>query len=249
MVESEVYDFKLDKPIVIAGPCSVESEDQILRIAHEVKKQGVSFLRGGAFKPRTSPDSFQGLGEEALKYLAKAKEETGLLVVSEIPGSEYIKLFEKYVDIIQVGSRNMYNYWLLKQLGKTGKPILLKRGMSATLSEFLSAAEYITKEGNRKVVLCERGIRTFSDYTRNTLDISIVPLVKKNTHFPIIVDPCHATGNSELVLPMAKASLAAGADGLMIEVHYSPSEALSDGKQSLTFEQFRNLMKEVRCQY
>lgn len=238
--------FRFDKSIIIAGPCSIESEEQILKIAHEVKKQGANFLRGGAFKPRTSPDSFQGLGEEAIKYLAKAGKETGLPVVSEIPGSEYIELFKKYVDVIQVGSRNMYNYWLLKNLGKIDKPILLKRGMSATLNEFLSAAKYITKGGNKRVILCERGIRTFSDYTRNTLDLSIVPLVKKNTVFPIVVDPCHATGDSELVSPMAKAALAAGADGLMIEVHYNPSEALSDGKQSLTFEQFKNLMNDIK---
>jgi len=246
-MKPDIYDFKLDKPIIIAGPCSVETEEQLLKIAHEVKKQGVKFLRGGAFKPRTSPDSFQGLGEKALEYLAKAKEETELLIVSEIPDAGYVNLFEKCVDIIQVGSRNMYNYWLLKQLGKIKKPILLKRGMSATLNEFLLAAEYITKEGNKNVILCERGIRTFSDYTRNTLDLSIIPLVKKKTSFPIIVDPCHATGDSELVLPMAKAALAAGADGLMVEVHYSPSEALSDGKQSLNFEQFNTLMKEVKC--
>lgn len=246
-MKSEICGFKLNKPIIIAGPCAIESEDQILRIAHEVKKQGLNFLRGGAFKPRTNPDSFQGLGEKAIEYLAKAKEETGLLVVSEIPDAGYINLFEKYVDIIQVGSRNMYNYWLLKQLGKLDKPVLLKRGMSATLNEFLSAAEYITKEGNKNVILCERGIRTFSDYTRNTLDLSIIPLVKKKTSLPIIVDPSHATGDSELVLPMSKAALAAGADGLMVEVHYNPSEALSDGKQSLDFKQFKTLIKEVKC--
>lgn len=244
MKKSEIFELK--KPFIIAGPCSVESEEQILKIAHEIKKQGVSFLRGGAFKPRTNPDSFQGLGKQAIKYLAKAKEETGLQIVSEIPESKYVKLFEKHVDIIQVGSRNMHNYWLLKKLGKTDKIILLKRGMSATLNEFLLAAEYITKEGNKKVILCERGIRTFSDYTRNTLDLSIVPLIKKNTSFPIIVDPSHATGDSELVLPMAKAALAAGADGLMIEVHYDPLNALSDGKQSLNFEQFKTLMEEIK---
>lgn len=238
--------FEFNKPVIIAGPCSVESEEQILRIAHEVKKQGVNLLRGGAFKPRTSFDSFQGLGEQALKYLVKARAETGLSVVSEIPGSEYISLFEKYVDVVQVGSRNMYNYWLLKKLGKIGKPVLLKRGMSATLNEFLSAAEYIVREGNKKVILCERGIRTFSDYTRNTLDLSIVPLIKRNTSYPIIVDPSHATGDSELVSPMAKAALAAGADGLMIELHHNPSGALSDGKQSLNFEQFRTLMSDIR---
>lgn len=231
---------------IIAGPCSVEGEDQITSIAREVKKAGAGFLRGGAFKPRTSPYSFQGIGEEALAYLKRAREETGLPIVSELMSVRMLDIFVREVDIIQVGSRNMQNFELLKELGRVDKPILLKRGLSSTIEEFLMAAEYIMAEGNGKVVLCERGIRTFEPYTRNTLDLSAVPVIKRKSHLPIIVDPSHATGAWWLVEPLAKAAIAAGADGLILEVHNDPANALCDGNQSIKPERFANLMNSIR---
>ena len=229
---------------VIAGPCSVESKDQIVRIAKAVKKCGASLLRGGAFKPRTSPYSFQGLGKEGLKLLSFAKKETGLPIVTEITRVSNLDLFED-VDIIQVGARNMQNFELLKELGKIKKPILLKRGLSSTINELLMSAEYIMSSGNEKVILCERGIRTYETFTRNTLDISAVPVLKRLSHLPIIVDPSHACGIHWLVRPLALSSIAAGADGLMIEVHDDPQNAMSDGPQSLTIESFERLSKEI----
>lgn len=231
---------------IIAGPCSVEGEDQITSIAREVKKAGAGFLRGGAFKPRTSPYSFQGIGEEALAYLKRAREETGLPIVSELMSVRMLDIFVREVDIIQVGSRNMQNFELLKELGRVDKPILLKRGLSSTIEEFLMAAEYIMAEGNGKVVLCERGIRTFEPYTRNTLDLSAVPVIKRKSHLPIIVDPSHATGAWWLVEPLAKAAIAAGADGLILEVHNDPANALCDGNQSIKPERFAKLMNSIR---
>lgn len=229
----------------IAGPCSVESEEQVLDIARKVKASGASCLRGGAFKPRTSPYDFQGLHAEGIKILLTAKKETGLPIVTEIMNANHLPLFEE-VDIIQVGARNMQNFELLKELGKTNKPILLKRGLASTLKEMLMSAEYIMSEGNTNVILCERGIRTFETYTRNTLDLSAVPLLKELSHLPVIVDPSHATGLSRLVKPMAMAAAAAGADGLMIEVHNDPPNALCDGAQSLTPEAFDNVVKKVK---
>ena len=234
-----------DKLAIIAGPCSVESESQIVDIAEAVKKSGASFLRGGAFKPRTSPYNFQGLRDEGLKLLKVAREKTGLPIVSEIMSTEYLDKFIEDVDIIQVGARNMQNFELLKELGKTDKPILLKRGMSATIEEFLMSAEYIMSEGNEKVILCERGIRTFETYTRNTLDLSAIPVIKKLSHLPVIVDPSHASGLWWLVEPLAKASIAVGADGLIIEVHNDPVNAKCDGQQSITPERFDSLMKTL----
>lgn len=232
--------------IIIAGPCSVESEEQTIAIAESVKKSGAKILRGGAFKPRTSPYSFQGLGESGLKILARAKQITGLPIITEVMDFETIQLANKYADILQVGSRNALNYSLLKLLGKTKKPVLLKRGMSSTLDEFLSAAEYILNEGNPNVILCERGIRTFETSTRNTLDLNIVPLIKQKTHLPIIVDPSHGTGLREIISPMSKASIAAGSDGLLIEVHNNPEKALTDGKQSLNLLEFEKLVQELK---
>ncbi|MGV8906929.1 MAG: 3-deoxy-7-phosphoheptulonate synthase [Acetobacterium sp.] len=226
---------------VFAGPCSVESEDQMLTIAKSVKKSGATFLRGGAFKPRSSPYAFQGLGYEGLELLKIAREATGLPIVSEIMSVEHLKAFED-VDIIQVGARNMQNFVLLKELGKIDKPILLKRGMCATMKEFLMSAEYIMKEGNNKVILCERGIRTFETATRNTLDISCIPVLKRQSHLPIIIDPSHATGLSWTVEALSKAAIAVGADGVMIEVHNNPEEALCDGEQSITPKQFDEIM-------
>ena len=231
--------------VVIAGPCSVETEDQLLKAAQGVKKAGAQMLRGGAFKPRTGPYSFQGLGEEGLKILKKAKEETGLPIVTELLYAEHLDLVCEYTDVIQLGARNMQNFELLKLVGRTKKPILLKRGPSALMEEFLLAAEYILNEGNPNVILCERGIRTFETATRNTLDLNIVPLVKQLSHLPIIVDPSHGTGLYSLVTPLSKAARAVGADGIIVEVHPSPEEALSDGKQSLTVPDFEKLMKEV----
>lgn len=222
---------------LIAGPCSVESEEQIIEVAKRVQKSGAQFLRGGAFKPRTSPYAFQGLKAEGLELLKKAKEETGLPIVTEIMRASHIDLFED-VDIIQVGARNMQNFELLKELGKLDKPILLKRGLCSTIEELLMSAEYIMSNGNENVILCERGIRTYETYTRNTLDISAVPILKKLSHLPVIVDPSHASGLSFLVEPLALSAVAAGADGLMIEVHNDPSHALSDGAQSLTPDEF-----------
>ena len=230
---------------VMAGPCSVESEEQIEFVAERVKQSGAGILRGGAFKPRTSPYSFQGLEDEGLKYLEFAKRRTGLPLVSEIMEMTDLPLFEN-VDVIQVGARNMQNFRLLKELGKTRKPILLKRGLANTIEEFLMSAEYIMAEGNEQVILCERGIRTFETYTRNTLDISAVPVLKRLSHLPVVVDPSHAGGIAWLVEPLAKAAVAAGADGLMIEVHNQPQKALSDGAQSLTPEQFEQLMGKLR---
>jgi len=231
--------------VVMAGPCVVENEKQIFETAQQVKAAGAKILRGGAFKPRTSPYSFQGLGEEGLKLLAQAGEETGLAVVTEVMSVNQIELVGKYTDIFQVGARNMQNFVLLKELGKTKKPILLKRGMSATIEELLLSAEYILSQGNYEVILCERGIRTFENYTRNTLDLSAIPALKKLSHLPIIVDPSHATGRWRLVSPMAKAAIAVGADGLIIEVHPDPRSSLSDGAQTLKIETFTQLMKEL----
>ena len=231
---------------VMAGPCSVESEEQILEIARAVKNSGANFLRGGAFKPRTSPYSFQGLELEGLKLLEIAKKETGLNIVTEIMSTDYIDEFVDRVDVIQVGARNMQNFDLLKQLGKTNKPILLKRGIAATIEEWLMSAEYIMAGGNENVILCERGIRTYENYTRNTLDLSAIPVVKRLSHLPIIVDPSHASGYWYLVEPLAKAAIAVGADGLMIEVHNNPQCALSDGQQSIKPAAFDELMKKVK---
>ena len=229
---------------VMAGPCSVEESSQVLSIAKAVKAAGASILRGGAFKPRTSPYAFQGLGPKGLEILENAKKETGMPIVSEIMDISKLPLFEN-VDIIQVGARNMQNYELLKELGKTDKPVLLKRGLSSTIQELLMSAEYIMAGGNSRIILCERGIRTFETATRNTLDISAVPVLKELTHLPVIVDPSHGTGNARLVKPMAMAAVAAGADGLMIEVHNDPVHALCDGAQSLTLEAFGELMASV----
>jgi 3-deoxy-7-phosphoheptulonate synthase len=234
------------KLIVIAGPCSVESEEQIIEVAQRVKASGAGFLRGGAYKPRTSPYAFQGLKEEGLELLKIAREKTGLPIVTEIMSTAHLELFED-VDIIQVGARNMQNFELLKELGKLKKPILLKRGLANTIEEFLMSAEYIMSGGNENVILCERGIRTFETYTRNTLDISAIPVLKHLSHLPVIVDPSHASGLPWLVEPLAKASVAAGADGLIIEVHNNPKKALSDGAQSLTPDQFDGIIKKLRA--
>ena len=231
---------------IIAGPCSVESEEQVVGIAEEIKKSGAKMYRGGAFKPRTSPYAFQGMRKTGIELLEKAKAKTGLPIVTEIMDISHLELFEN-VDVIQVGARNMQNFELLKELGTVKKPILLKRGLSATLQEFLMSAEYIMAGGNENVILCERGIRTFETATRNTLDLSAVPLLKQKTHLPIIVDPSHATGISGLVKPMAIAATAAGADGLMIEVHNDPEHALCDGPQSLTPEQFNDVFQAVQA--
>jgi len=232
--------------VVAAGPCAVESLEQTLTIARAVKKAGAHLLRGGAFKPRTSPYSFQGLGEQGLKFLAAAREETGLPVVTEAVDVEGVDLVEQYADAIQIGARNMQNFSLLKRAGKARKPVVLKRGMSATLEEFLMSAEYILAEGNYAVVLCERGVRTFSDFSRNTLDLAVVPAVKKISHLPILVDPSHGTGRRDKVAPLSRAAAAVGADGLLVEVHHDPDRALSDGPQSLTPAMFEALMGELR---
>lgn len=234
------------KTVIIAGPCAVETEKQLLEIAHNVKKSGANMLRGGAYKPRTSPYSFQGLEEDGLRYMKTAKEETGLATICEVVSPDAIEAAVKYVDMIQIGARNMQNFFLLKEAGKSGLPVLLKRGLCATLDEWLNAAEYIMAEGNKNIVLCERGIRTYETSTRNTLDLSAVPALKSKSHLPIIVDPSHATGVRNYVSPLAKASIACGADGLMIEVHDNPAKALSDGPQSLTFSQFDQLCKELK---
>jgi 3-deoxy-7-phosphoheptulonate synthase len=235
------------KCIVIAGPCAVESEQQLLETARAVKKAGASMLRGGAFKPRTSPYSFQGMGEEGLKILAKAREETGLPVVTEVMNPSDVELVERYADVLQVGTRNVQNFALLKAVGSARKPVLLKRGMMTTLEELLMSAEYILASGNDHVMLCERGIRTFETAMRNTLDISAVPVLKDKTHLPVVVDPSHAIGQWRFVLPLAKAAVAVGADGLMIEVHPDPQNALSDGPQSLKPEKFVKLMEEIEA--
>ncbi|MCE5299700.1 MAG: 3-deoxy-7-phosphoheptulonate synthase [Spirochaetia bacterium] len=230
--------------VMIAGPCSVESKKQIMTTAKAVKEAGAHILRGGAFKPRTSPYAFQGMGEEGLKLLAEAREEYGLPIVTEILDTRHVALVNKYADMFQVGARNMQNFELLKEVGKTQKPVLLKRGMMSTVNEWLMSAEYILANGNMNVILCERGIRTFETATRNTLDLSAVPLVKSLTHLPVIVDPSHGTGKKPLIMPMARAAVAAGADGIAIEVHPKPDEALSDGDQSLLPVEYRELVLE-----
>ncbi len=235
-----------DRLVMMAGPCSVETAQQIHAIAKLVRQSGAAVLRGGAFKPRTSPYSFQGLGEQGLRWLREAARENGMVSVSEVMESQHIPLLVEYVDILQVGARNMQNFSLLRELGKIRKPVLLKRGLAATIEEMLMAAEYIMAGGNYQVILCERGIRTFENYTRSTLDISAIPIVKKLSHLPIIADPSHATGRRDKVAPMARAAIAAGAHGLLIEVHNQPEQALSDGAQSLYPEQFRQLMAELK---
>lgn len=235
-----------NKLAIIAGPCSVESEQQIIEIAEKVKKAGAGFLRGGAFKPRTSPYSFQGLKERGLELLKYAREKTGLPIVVELMSTDKLDLYERDVDIIQIGARNMQNFDLLRAVGRTRKPILLKRGFSATIEEFLMAAEYIMAGGNENIILCERGIRTFENYTRNTLDLSAIPAIKKLSHLPIIVDPSHASGIWWMVEPLAKAAIAVGADGIMIEVHNDPTNALCDGSQSIKPEKFQHLMGCIR---
>jgi 3-deoxy-7-phosphoheptulonate synthase len=233
--------------LIIAGPCSVESRDHVLEVAEFVKLQGAHMLRGGAYKPRTSPYSFQGLGEEGLKYLAEAREKTGLPVVTEVMSASEMSMVCDYADVVQIGARNMQNFSLLKAAGEARKPVLLKRGLSSTIEEFLLASEYILSGGNLQVMLCERGIRTFETYTRNTLDISAVPVIKELSHLPIIVDPSHAAGKRSLVPALAKAALAVGADGIMVEVHGQPEKAKSDGPQSLDFDGFANLMRELKA--
>lgn len=234
------YDF-----VVIAGPCAVETEEQTIKTALAVKSAGANMLRGGAFKPRTSPYAFQGLGLKGLKILEKAKKETGLPVVTEVLDARDVSWICEYADVLQIGTRNMQNFSLLKEVGKSSKPVLLKRGMYSTLNEWLNCAEYILSEGNPNVILCERGIRTFETYTRNTLDLSMIPSVKETSHLPIFVDPSHGTGKLSLIEPMSLAAVAAGADGLIIEVHYNPAEALSDKDQQLNPEMFHVLMKKV----
>jgi 3-deoxy-7-phosphoheptulonate synthase len=231
---------------MVAGPCAVETEEQCLAIAERVKKTGVRLFRGGAYKPRTSPYSFQGLGEPGLKILSKVRAKYGFGIITEAIDNESLDLVEEYADVIQIGARNMQNFSLLKRAGRAKKPILLKRGMSATLDEFLMAAEYILSEGNYNVMLCERGVRTFADHSRNTLDLTIVPAVKKRSHLPILVDPSHGTGRRHKVLPLSRAAVAVGADGLLVEVHHEPDKALSDGMQSILPEEFAVLVGEVR---
>ena len=235
-----------DEPVIMAGPCAVESREQILQTAEIIKRGGAQFLRGGAYKPRTSPYSFQGLEVEGLKYLAEARERTGLKIVTEVTTVEGIAHVAEYSDVMQVGARNMQNFGLLKEIGKTKKPVMLKRGLSATIDEWLNAAEYIMNEGTSDVILCERGIRTYETYTRNTLDLSAVAAVKHLSHLPIIVDPSHGTGKWRMIQPMAFAAIAAGADGLMIEVHPNPAKAMSDGSQSLTGEHYLQIMDGIR---
>jgi 3-deoxy-7-phosphoheptulonate synthase len=231
--------------VIMAGPCAAETAEQVMSTARAVKAAGANILRGGAFKPSTSPYHFRGLGEEGLKFLAKAKQETGLPLVTEVLAPEDVELVVQYADILQVGARNMQNFTLLDEVGEAKKPVLLKRGMSATIQEWLLAVEYILAQGNRQVILCERGIRTFENYTRNTIDISAIPIIHKLSHLPIIADPSHGTGKWYLVTPLALAAVAAGADGLMIEVHPTPDYALKDGAQSLTFEHFEQLMSQL----
>ncbi len=232
--------------VVMAGPCSVESREQTMRIAEYVAKNGAKILRGGAFKPRTSPYAFQGMGEEGLKILREAADKFGMLVITEVMDKEQLSLVCDYADILQVGARNMQNFTFIRALGKVKKPVFLKRGISATIQEWLMSAEYIASGGNTDIIMCERGIRTFETYTRNTFDLSAVPVIKKLSHLPIIADPSHATGLRDKVMPMARAAVAAGADGIMIEVHHDPEHALSDGAQSLYPEQFEQLMEQVR---
>jgi 3-deoxy-7-phosphoheptulonate synthase len=236
-----------DQVVVIAGPCAVESREQLLETAHAVKEAGAQGLRGGAYKPRTSPYSFQGLGEEGLKLLAEAREETGLLVVTEVMEPDLVPLVSTYADIMQIGARSMQNYALLHAVGEAQKPVLLKRGMMSTMEELLMSAEYILSHGNERIILCERGIRTFETYTRNTLDVSAVPLLKQLSHLPVVADPSHGTGKWELVEPVTRAAVAAGADGLLIEVHPHPEKAMSDGAQSLKPERFATLMEHLNA--
>jgi len=233
--------------VVMAGPCAVEGRDQVMDAARAVRASGASILRGGAFKPRTSPYSFQGLGEEGLRILLAAKRETGLPIVTEVISPDLVPLVSEYADILQIGARNMQNYSLLEAVGKVRKPVLLKRGMMSTVEELLMAAEYVLSNGNQQVILCERGIRTFENATRNTLDISAVPVIKRNSHLPIIVDPSHAAGHTEFVAPLALAAVAAGADGIIVEVHPSPETAWCDGVQSLSPDMFEDLMKNIRA--
>ncbi len=234
-------------PIIIAGPCAVESREQILRTATFVKDRGATMLRGGAYKPRTNPRSFRGLGEEGVKLLLEAKKQTGLPIVTELMDVHDLEVFIDRVDVIQIGSRNMYNYALLTEVGKLRQPILLKRGMSATIEEWIMAAEYILKEGNDQVILCERGIRTYDRYTRNTLDLTAIPIMQNETGLPVIVDPSHGIGLVEYIPIMSRAALAAGADGLMVEVHPNPKEAFSDGEQSLSFEGFEAFLDRIKA--
>ncbi|MDP9267035.1 MAG: 3-deoxy-7-phosphoheptulonate synthase [Acidobacteriota bacterium] len=231
---------------IIAGPCAIESREQAFAIAERVRRSGAKFFRGGAYKPRTSPYSFQGLGEEGLRIMAEIRDKFGMVVVTEAIDHESLDLVEEYADVVQIGARNMQNFSLLKKAGRAKKPVLLKRGMSATLEEFLMAAEYIMAEGNYNVILCERGVRTFADHTRNTLDLSLVPAVQRLSHLPIVVDPSHGTGKRNKVLPLSRAAVAVGADGLIVEVHHDPDHALSDGPQSIYPDQFDALMAEVR---
>jgi 3-deoxy-7-phosphoheptulonate synthase len=233
--------------VVMAGPCAVESEEQIHTIASLVSQEGAKVLRGGAFKPRTSPYSFQGLGEKGLRYMRQAADEQGLFVVTEVMDTTQVELVAHYADILQVGARNMQNFNLLREVGRTSKPVLIKRGFSATVKEFLMAAEYIMAEGNHRVILCERGIRTFADHARFTLDLAVVPALKEATHLPVIVDPSHSTGTRDKVIPMARAAIAAGADGLIVEVHHQPERALSDGPQALLPKQFAQLSEELEA--
>lgn len=239
-----------DNPsIMIAGPCAVESRDQVIETALALKEVGVDVLRGGVFKPRTSPYTFQGLGLKGLEYLKEAGEKTNTPIITELMDEKNLKAVVEYSDIIQIGSRNMYNYSLLKEVGGINKPVLLKRGMSASIKEWVMAAEYIAAYGNKNIILCERGIRTFEIYTRNTLDLAAVPIMKSETGLPIIVDPSHGTGRKELIIPMAKGALACGADGLMVEVHIDPKNALSDGQQSLTPEEYQKMILELNPDY
>jgi 3-deoxy-7-phosphoheptulonate synthase len=235
-----------DKLVVMAGPCSIESEEQIFKLAKSVAESGARILRGGAFKPRTSPYSFQGMGEEGLKYMRAAADENDLLIITEVMQISQIDTIAKYADIFQIGARNMQNFSLLKEIGPVGKPVMVKRGLSATIEEWLMSAEYVLSSGNPDVILCERGIRTFEKYTRNTFDLSAIPVVHKRSHLPVIADPSHATGMRDQVPPMARAAVAAGADGLMIEIHYDPEHAFSDGPQALLPDEFIELIKELR---
>jgi 3-deoxy-7-phosphoheptulonate synthase len=235
-----------DRVIIMAGPCSVESREQVLEAAIVVKAGGAQILRGGAFKPRTLPYSFQGLGEEGLQLLAEARKETGLPIVTEVMDADKVELVASYADILQIGTRNMQNFPLLKEVGRSDKPVMLKRGMSATINEWLGCAEYILAEGNPNVILCERGIRTFETITRNTVDISAVPILHMISHLPVIVDPSHGTGSRSLVPPMSMAAIAAGADGVMVEVHPHPEEALCDGAQSLSPDDFKSFIQEIK---
>ena len=232
--------------MVMSGPCSIESEEQIFRLAKSVAESGARILRGGAFKPRTSPYSFQGMGEEGLKLMRAAADEYGLLIITEVMQISQIEIIAKYADIFQIGARNMQNFSLLKEIGPVGKPVMVKRGLSATIEEWLMSAEYVLSSGNPDVILCERGIRTFEKYTRNTFDLSAIPVVHKRSHLPVIADPSHATGLRDQVPPMARAAVAAGADGLMIEIHYDPEHAFSDGPQALLPDEFIELIKELR---